>query len=509
MIYLMADWKADTQLDTDRIYHLSQFFTEEKLDHQLVLSGHVPNLLYKLNEYGYHQDNLIRVFDLLQGVERLSGHPLTIDELDIPSEYDRIYSPFGVMLWHDDRMVGYVIFDDYGFPTRVMFYKEDGAREEHTYDSRGFLSSIFYVNSGNVLVQRDYFDEFGRLRIHVDDTGFYLDGLEFPSQEAAVSMMLQAQLADGEDENVLISLSDETTLEEIKKLVEASKVKVISILSDKEQVHKVLKHKDVEMVIDSRVDQLPEALEAGHYIPIFYPELELGQSSEAPKLEIYAHFSKMEREEFKQLNMLIQKSSAKEDIALFVELEDPSQLDRVELMKREIIETHFDVDMDSDAYKKTEKYIVSKLAKKLFNSDLEAVKPLKETAQWPRLVGAVEAGLRINFADKNGLGILESKLDQVRLYLDLSDHYQIYRHAQVVSAGVPLISRHKSDYIRQGKNGIMLPESDLKLEEAIDHYLVNLKQWNEALVEAVDLIEAHHPKDIIKKWKELINNGEK
>jgi accessory secretory protein Asp1 len=90
-----------------------------------------------------------------------------------------------------------------------------------------------------------------------------------------------------------------------------------------------------------------------------------------------------------------------------------------------------------------------------------------------------------------------------RLIVDMRNTAEVYLRITGLSMGIPQIVYRNTQFVEDGKNGMILKEIS-KLPEAIDYYLNNLTNWNEAMVHSYELGKEYTAKVLITKWKEVI-----
>ena len=116
MVYFIPHWKnKEEKLDEDRVLNILNLFKENQVPVNLISIEYLPFLRYVLNEYQLQQVNSLSLFDFLQQVDRKSGFPITIEDLQFPEDVDQIYTPFGITLIRQQQSFGYVRFEKHGF----------------------------------------------------------------------------------------------------------------------------------------------------------------------------------------------------------------------------------------------------------------------------------------------------------------------------------------------------------------------------------------------------------
>ena len=510
LIYLIPDWNENTELEEDRVFTLSKFFSKEGYQNKVLLTNPIPFLRYKLNGSGHTYNNIVRVFDVLQNIKTDMGHPLSLEDLALPPDVDKIYTPSATLLVQKEKVVGKVSYNDYGFMSKIRYLQSDGSFIDEVYDDRGFVSEKHYLNKKYEVYKIKYFNELGEnsvsqigkdLIIEKKGNNFLKD--KYTSLDEAMREVLHYVMEESTHKQSDHDISIVTTTE--KKIIQqtqglAYKGKMIRIITDRLEEDR----EEAELIVDTRTRMSKNKVQ--NYIPIFLPQLNLGVSDSTAQMQIYCKISSIHPQEDKIVASMIQKVIKDEQLSLIFEIDDFKSMERAKFTQKLIIESYFEVSIDSTEYLKVEKYITAKREKQLFTQDVEAVRELQDSSDWSKYVGAVNANLRIDYIYQPDSAMIEDALNNARIYLDLEDKYNMLRHSKAISAGIPIISKHTSDFITDGKNGFTLKDSndEKELEDFIDYFIYNLRNWNKALVHNVNIIEQHESDNIIRKWREII-----
>lgn len=510
MLYLIPDWHQDTKIEEDRIYTLSNFFSKQGFDNKLLLTKPLDFLRYKLNEIGYSYDNVISIFDILQNINVKNGHPVSLEDLSFSSKLEKIYTPNAVTLLQDSHVFAVVFFNDFGFVSSVRRHVATGKFIEDIYDDRGFLSEKRYMDKDSKSIKIEFYNEQGQktltqvgdmLTVEKNGTPF-LKHVSYDSIDSAIKEILNYFMSEviESDPNSIVSII--TTTE--KEIVFQTKDmpyngKMIRIITD----NTMTDLGEAELVVDSQYRNDSE-ISNQNFIPIFLPKLTLGASDAMALMKIYLKLSTDHLKEEKVFRLNLDRIIKVETVSLVCEVDNFERVHLFKKIQKKIVDDFFQVDSDSTDYKKVEKYIIAKKEKRLFTSDSEAIKDVQQSDEWLDYVNAVNTNLRIEYIVKPNKKVVDSEFREARIYLDFEDHYNMLRHAQAVSNGIPIISEHQSDFIDQGKNGFRITKGSKEIDDYLDYFIDSLRNWNKALVYSIDIIEQYEPENIMQKWKELM-----
>lgn len=91
-----------------------------------------------------------------------------------------------------------------------------------------------------------------------------------------------------------------------------------------------------------------------------------------------------------------------------------------------------------------------------------------------------------------------------RLFVDLREIPELYLQITAISIGIPQIVRTRTEFVEQGKNGMILKEI-YTLPSALHYYLNGLKNWNRARVYSYELVKEYTTDKLLEKWKEVMD----
>ncbi|GAB2021992.1 accessory Sec system protein Asp1 [Pseudolactococcus yaeyamensis] len=522
MLYLISNWHEKSVLEEDKIYTLSNFFSEEAFDNQVVLLNYIPFLRYKLNESGSGLTSVISVFDICQNIKTTVGFPLGVEDLAIPKEIDKIYLSDRTLLVKDDKVIGRVSYNDYGFISSVRHLKDNGAFTEDIYDDRGFVSARYHGEEKEDeeegvyedVYTIEYFNELGDHtltliggKVFVGRAHHpYLKKRQYGSLDEAINDVVKQLIGEAAAANPasrlsIITTTDPEVRQKTKELSHAGQI--IRIMTDDSVADM---GEEARLVTDTKVHGTLADDQSGiSYMPIFLPKLNLGASDSVPLKTIYLKLPSFKAEE-KIMRSILEKVIKDETLSLICEMDSHESISQATNLQTRLIEQHFEIETHSDTYEAVETYIMAKREDKLFKQQSDAVKEIQKSDAWANYVGAVDANSRISYLSQLNLYEVEEIFGKARLYIDFEAQYHMLRHTKAVSAGVPIISTHTSDFIIEGKNGVVLTtdEKEKEVNEAIDYFIYHLKNWNQALVCAIDIIEAYEPDRMMEKWQEVI-----
>ena len=91
----------------------------------------------------------------------------------------------------------------------------------------------------------------------------------------------------------------------------------------------------------------------------------------------------------------------------------------------------------------------------------------------------------------------------LRIILDMRKSAELYLRIMGISVGIPQIVARDNQFVEDGKNGVVLKDMS-KMSEVLDHYLLNLTNWNKAMIYSYELGKKYTTSVLVRKWKEVI-----
>lgn len=91
----------------------------------------------------------------------------------------------------------------------------------------------------------------------------------------------------------------------------------------------------------------------------------------------------------------------------------------------------------------------------------------------------------------------------IRIIIDLGNEPDLYLQICSIGSGVPQINKVTTEYVEDNKNGRIIHDIQ-ELSNALNYFLVHLKNWNYAYASSLKLIDKYTYSNIIKQLDQLI-----
>ncbi|MBE9896957.1 accessory Sec system protein Asp1 [Enterococcus casseliflavus] len=527
--YFIPDWTTSSgNLESDYMMNIIQLFKNNREPYHLLLLEHIPFLRYQMHAYELEVAQMTSLYDRLQDIQKTNGFPLDVDDLPLAQNVEKVYTPFGITLIKENQPFGEIRFNSFGFAEQMSIMTEP-YRQILFFDDRGFISAKSFQNDKGEQVKKIYYNESGMEKCVeyfgenpqielINPQRIGLKKSQYQSMdELLLEMMNQFQL-NLEPEDQTICLTNERSLRLVKTNEERKRV--IQIVSDAHRLSTCASDEKAalwagenKIITDSTSNQTAlfslmkqsgvNDLSRIQRIPIYTTSFQLGNSNSIPQLVLYWNAGELNEDVRRIHHLLLQKVIQNDRYDLIIETTTFQSEVVLREAQKELVDTHFGVDSESEEYQKVLKYFEAKKAKKLFKTDEEAIEEIRESKNWRNLVEAVDVNFRIHFRLDSHLTTIRQDFNETRLYIDLSAEVDVQKQALAVSAGIPQLVRKKTDYVDDQKNGQIIGQIR-ELDAAIAFYLDDLNNWNQALVENISYIERFSEENIIKQWRELL-----
>ncbi|MHC5228635.1 accessory Sec system protein Asp1 [Enterococcus sp. LJL99] len=532
MIYFISNWTETTvNLEEDCLLHVSKQFGENRQDYRILTVNYLPFLRYMMQSVSALSEKYISIFDFIQNIETSVGHPLTIEDIQFPEDIEQLFHPNGVTLLREGKEYGNVYFNEHGCLEKIIYENDNGSIVDY-YDDRGFLSIKEIRNETNQIVKKKYFNEHGyhTLSECLDETpqiiiekmgNSILRKQKFLKIEDVVRFTISLFLEEinSKEDQVIFEVSP--FLIQLLNAPRLQKKKIIPIFFENSRFDRISNElqqfilKESTCIVTDTTNKKNDLEKSTKYfpelkekkivfIPIYTTEVRLGISNSIPQLIIYLKIDEINQHHQSLYQAIVKEMIQNPEYSLVIQVNNTKDQETLTEMHHLLVNKHFEVDHLSEDYQKVETFIKAKKATKLFEKDEKAVEGIRKTAKWPKLVEAVETVDRFEFLVSPSVTSIKVMLSRARIFIDLNKKNHLLLQSIAVSAGIPLVLKEETDYLINGKNGLIaetIPESIV----AMNYFLTDLDHWNKSLVESIEVIKKNSIEQTMKKWRRVLN----
>lgn len=503
------EWYYTTRkMEFDDTVNQLTMFSRAKEKNKTIILEYAPMLRDFLQRQDLYDIDYYSIFDDAQDTRVENVRPIDPFEFDWPKNAQFIYMLFNVLVEVNGKSYAQIISGNLGQLQRINFFEEGRTSKTYIFDDRGFLSSIINFNDNGQFKEQIFFNLAGEWRFKL-----------LPSEEVIINSTFQDDFKQkkytamrdlieekynefvieniGKDDVVVIA-SEKRHNQRILHAKKTGKV-ILSIFSQRLNIEQCFPNEEElakvdVIVVDTQQNEklVQEKLETmGVSIPVlqippFDSRLRLGQSQRIKELKIFV-------------------------------LVDNTPLDELEIIVNEISQAMYEnekINLILGAYSANREANgkLDKLKKKILDKidfteeEIEIIETAEnqvESETNKELVKQAKFFKRITFYKIESESELIKELNFVRLIVDMGKDTDLYLQIAGISAGIPQINSTPSPYVENYKNGLIVSDP-LELKEAIDYYLVGLKNWNQALVYAAGKIVQYSSDNLIRLWSESL-----
>lgn len=504
--------RKHTEFD-DTVKQIQLFHRNKVYPYQLLLLSFSPNLRHFLHRQGVYHAPYWSCFDAIQEVKRTKAVLLSFHNLKWPAHTEFVYTPFVVTAFLKGEKYAQIEFGEDGNPIEIDIYKNDTLYRRNIYDDRGFVSATIIYRDGQPMYQ-DYLMENGiwKVRCFQDDghaevnpacTSYRLvyqgreqtrtfSALRYDSMEQVIHEVLASYLELTENTDLFCAAVDGHHVGLLKDVLRDKKV-ILSFFGKRYDYENHEMDKDIAVMADYIIT---DSLEASRKIQEnlggtvkkimdispYDTRVDFGISQQLKVQKILVPIDGLEEEEFGKIIVILGRYLMKNENA------------RVHLFTRQAEYDRKDRILEQVRIRLRSAGLTEEWGKK------EEYQGVSEN----HIDGTENIEVRF-FAEQCVDELSVSKcIREQRILLDIRKAPTLYLQIMAVSAGIPLIVRGRTPFVEHGGNGMVLRDMD-ELTAALEYYLDNLSNWNDAMVYSYEMGKKYTSEALINKWKEVID----
>lgn len=467
---------------------------------RIIVTEYLPNLRYFLHRFGLLESDTVSIFDRLQGSERMLQSPLALGDLNFPEEVHYTYTPFSVLVYLGEDLIGEVSMGEGGHISEVKHFEKELLTSIEVYDDRGFLSSRKIIEGG-AHVCTEYLDVSGRcIFVHFQEDGSCAVNYDnakgllrkyYESLENLVYECLEGEFRHFSAQNILISIHNGNKAQVARSNFLDSMVlsyfnRRVSLNKEERYLDHFLLSQARAIIVDAQgllqdLILITGQAEKIHKISPFDSRFILSLSQEMKKEVVYLDMRHTALEENKEivdhLFLFIRERMEEEERSFKIIIRTSHfQEEDLKLFYEQLVRAQYPEEMtfmeDLTLEGEGENSV-----------ELSFLKMLKvRVAFVKRLLKSLKVLVFEN--DEK----LFQTLYETRLIIDFARVPDLFTQIAGISSGVPQLNGLESEYVQEGRNGLVVSSTD-QLPKALSYYLDELKHWQEARVFSVQQIK--------------------
>ncbi len=503
--------RTHTEFD-DTVKHIQLFHRSKPYPFKIMLLSFAPNFRHFLHRQSVFHAPYWSLFDAIQEVKRKKISMFSYHNLNWPEHIEFIYSPFVLIARLHGEKYAQVEFGEDGNTIQIDMYKGGNIQRRNIYDDRGFVSSTILYENNKPLYQ-DYLNDKGVWKIR----HFLKDGHVEVNPKCPTYML---EYGDKE----IVKVFKEASYPSLESVLFEVLSAYLS-LTDESDMFCVAMHKQ-------HISTLERALSDKKKILSYFGDRYdiKGDMSDVPMVEAADYVITDSQENQRRiLERLGRQSDKITDITPF-----DSRVDFGTSLEMDVQQLLVPVDgMDNDRFEE----LIRSLGEYLTTNENARIHLFTRVADYNRPKKLLEhtrrtlryAGMEEGWAaDESTVEIAENDVDAAeavpvkfcveqcvselsvskcmrgqRIIVDMRKSAELYLRIMGISVGIPQIVARENQFVEDGKNGKVVKDM-AELGQVLDHYLLNLTNWNKAMVYSYEMGKKYTTEVLIKKWKEVI-----
>lgn len=482
-----------------------RLFKEAQVPCQLLVLNYMPNLREVAHAYGLFEVPHRSLFDEFQDIKDPSPRRLDYRTLNWPPGVTFIQTPFIIFAKQAQELLAVIEFDSDGQLLFIDYFKDGQKTYTYLFDDRGFLSSLIYFQDGQPHHQ-DYLNPSGQWQLRefllpdehqvliAEAAQARFDKASYGSMAELMSERIPAYLAQEDQSDEVLVIAAHRGHNQLLLQHKGSRQAILSYcqdrfdLSDQEALQTDLSACQLALAdsLSNRQGLSAENLVAVEQLPPIDTRLSLGKSQRLSELIIHMVCDGLDQETL---------ADHLEDIFFLMASNDKIYLSLVTY------------EADAGLRQQTQDFLTAVLAKAdqpyLFFEDQKAEGSLIDQFDMDEDLPVS----RVSFSHLSSELAIQKALDVARVIVDLRPEPDLYTQIAGISAGLPQINSVETEFVEHLKNGYVVEEA-AGLLIALDYYLTGLANWNQALVYAVQKIEAYTGGQLVQRIKDRLEGKE-
>ncbi|KIX91594.1 hypothetical protein TP70_01530 [Staphylococcus microti] len=488
--------RADQQATAfDDMISLMSMHHQNEQPFQLLVLNYTPNLRTFLHRYELFDAAYWSVFDEIQGFTHQTPQAVDYRQLDWPEGTEFLYLPSMIRALMPDDMHADIYFSQDGYMSRIAVFQSAVQQYCYIIDDRGYVSQIAYYDEQGTTTKQQYLTQEGdwilevqlsdgKVRVNPQYQTHFVESY-YPSMEAVIKeYLIHYRDQEMAQPDAIVIAADVCHNAMLADIFSANK-RCYSVFQQR------LQASDAQFeTLDREASWLVDTLENEQRLITYRATKQLSN-----RLMRITPFD---------AQMLPNISSQLHEtyIGLWVDgLEDTRLADSLAQLVDYIRE---DTSLRIVLLSKRHQYLLPQWLKQNVATINEQMNVSEKVSEAEREL--MKEDEPIDYVEIKSVpfevDIIEA-LSTLRIVIDLSHEPDLFLQISCLSAGIPQINMRTTDYVVHEMNGHVL-ENDTTLQEALDYYLIKLKNWNQSYAYAMKLAKKYASDKIIVQLDALI-----
>lgn len=522
--YQNRDWKENEQVwyrsrtvteFDDTVKQIQLFFRKHVSPFKILLLGFSPNFRHFLHRQGVYHVPYWSCFDAMQGIDLDRMMLFSFHDLSWPDDVEFIYSPFAVIVQRNQEKYAQIEFAEDGNMFRVDMFRNDIRTCTNYYDDRGFMSCQIVYQDG-IAYREQYFNadgvwkfarfmHDGHVLVNPKNNWYYVnlgqekkqktyEKLKYVNVDAMIAEVLRENLKTIPDTDIFMIAMHPLHSRVLVQTLKNRKT-VLSFFArrlEENGIHDMDKQliEDANVIVADKQAtalQIQEQTGSQKNIRVITPydsREEFGNSLHLPVQNILLAVDQITDNDFNTLVELlayyILTVNHRARVCMFTRSSAYNRKGRLMHKARTALRAaHLDPELAREESGVTESQIDRQGRPQSIFSVSQCVDEMS----------------------------VSQTLREQRIVVDLQAIPDQFLQIAAMSMGIPQIAVCETDYMVDGKNGILIQDlSDLP--DALHYYLSSIAHVNQAQIASYELGSQFTTRQLVQSWKEVIEDIE-
>lgn len=500
----------------DTVKQIQLFSRNQTAPFKILILGFSPNFRHFLHRQGIYHAPYWSCFDAMQGIRTQDMEVFSFHDLTWPEDVEFIYSPFAVIAQRKGQKYAQIEFAEDGNMFRVDMFENNLIASSNLYDDRGFVSCRVLYRDGAAYLEQ-YFDEQGNWKF----ARYLEDGHVLINPENACYL----QKYKGQEQQI-----------PYKRQIYGSIEEVITEVFEGCLQETASKDLFVAAMHPLHTEVLGRALEGRKFILSFFSRRFSEEGNWNTMLQLMRSASYIVADKTSTAKIVAEHADGCKtpmkvitpyDSRVEFGISHQLRVQNILLAVDQIPDVLFSalaVSLAGYILSKNKRARVCLFTRSASYNEggrlLHRVQlALQQAGMNPELAHE-DTGRSESMVDENDRAeqifsvaqcvdemAVSRTLREQRLVVDLQEFPDQFLQISAMSMGIPQITSRESDYTENGKNCLVVSDID-ELPESLDYYLKNISNWNQAQIASYEIGSRYSTRKLVDAWKEVIRDVE-
>ena len=465
---------------------------------EILLLGCMPELRHFLHRERISDVPVWSAFDEIQDIRGNVPRQIYLKECSWPADMEWFYTPFLMTGYRDGQRYVRAEFAEDGWWCQATIYRAGQPFQTLHVDDRGFVSYSEVYRNGKAAYRVFYNRktewqivenlESGKVSVNKTVRSRF-EKAEYDSLGELVGEMLRKHFEEGGDEKLIIAMDDRHN--ELIRSAAGGREMVYSVFTrrngaaGKELFARPAEEgrlliTDTEYLAGQVRNWFPDQNVRVMDISPYDARLSFGKSTTIRALKVLLYVDSLDNPELQgAMEGIFEYMKENKDVELTVGISRYVQQDIPEALVENLLRMIMEEREMDYAINEPQKYVAENEVKKERAPRVFVRKCRTETE-------------------------LIEILSDHRIVVDISPLPDLYLQIAGISAGVPVVIRAESQYVRHKENGWVM-DSAREIVQALRYYLDGLANWNQSLIYSLNRITEHTNGNIVDRWKKAMD----